>query len=212
MEIGCIFRGMDASKFRFLSVVIFLFYSLKTFSQEQKVFNLSQRVVFSGTVIRFDSLLKKVSRQTHLIFSYNTRKVNHSLIFNFPLRNYTVGEILKNIKEKTGLDYLLAENHIILKQVKRATPPVNSISAPASTDKSNFKAESQPQKSSGFTTAPELKKSINSVTENINPSDSLKSNLVENPIEPAPPKTDSLATPKTDSSKVVDSPSLERKQ
>ncbi|HTH55029.1 MAG TPA: hypothetical protein VL728_03235 [Cyclobacteriaceae bacterium] len=69
--------------------------------------------------MRLDSLLKKVSKQTGLVFSYNSRKINPSLLLSFTTREKTLKEILSIIKEKTGLDYLLADNHIVLKSVKR---------------------------------------------------------------------------------------------
>lgn len=140
---------MDAFRIRLLPVVIFLCCFAEARSQVSKASALQQRIVLSKTPIRLDSLLKKISQQTSLIFSYNARKVNRHLLLAFPSGSSTVEDLLKAIKEKTGLDYALAENHIILKQPKSSPPPVS-----ANQTHSN-KEEQQPLKKSGFIPLPE---------------------------------------------------------
>lgn len=161
---------MDALKHRYLLLALSLFYFAEALSQEQKAFPLRQRIVFSTTTVRLDSMLKKVSQQTSLIFSYNPRKLNRDLLFHFPSGSSTVEEILKAIKEKTGLDYALAENHIILKQPKTPSPP-------ALTSKANPNAEGLPQKKKAAfipSPAPSAVKKDSSIA-NVNKVDSSKS-------------------------------------
>jgi hypothetical protein len=128
---------MDALKNRYLFPALLLFCFAEALCQHSSAVSLRQRVVFSTTPIRLDSMLKKVSQQTPLIFSYNPRKVNRHLLFHFPSGSMTVEAILQAIKEKTGLDYAVAENHIILKQSKSPAPP-------AVVNKANSKTEGVP--------------------------------------------------------------------
>jgi hypothetical protein len=143
---------MDALKNRYFLPALLLCCFAKALCQQPNAVNLRQRIVFSTTSIRLDSMLKKVSQQTPMIFSYNPRKVNRHLLFHFPSGSMTVEAILQAIKEKTGLDYAVAENHIILKQAKSPAPP-------AVVNKANSKTEGVPPvKKSGTIPLPEPSK------------------------------------------------------
>jgi hypothetical protein len=122
---------MGACRFR-LPLILSVILCSNAFAQIKKPFDLSQQVALTNNSVRLDSLLKNITRQTGFIFSYNTRKVNHGLRFTFSNKNYSVNELLTKIKEKTGLDYSLADNHIILKSTRLMAAPLQVQAVPAS--------------------------------------------------------------------------------
>src|ERR1041385_3819119 len=105
-------------------LALFISFLLCVNAFAQKHFDLNHPVALSTTSIRLDSLLKEISRQTGFIFSYNTRKINDGLRFSLSNKRYSVAESLTKIKEKTNLDYALADNHIILKTIRLQASPI----------------------------------------------------------------------------------------
>ncbi|GHM99208.1 hypothetical protein WSM22_06980 [Cytophagales bacterium WSM2-2] len=126
---------MDACKNKLLLVLVWLTISYTpVWGQEKKI-------ALSGEPLRLDVLLKTITQQTGFIFSYNTRKVNQSLIFDLSQKKYSLEELLLKVKEKTGLEYSIAENHIILKTPRPIVQPVPSFTSsqvPESEKQSNL--------------------------------------------------------------------------
>jgi len=109
---------MDAWSERLLILVVALFSNFAGSGQDKNQKIASQTVILSKGVVRLDSVLKKISRQTGFIFSYNARKVNPNITLTLTQSSYALEEILMRVTEKTGLSYSIVENHIILKPAK----------------------------------------------------------------------------------------------
>ena len=177
---------MDACKFR-LSLTISILVCSNAFGQIKKPLDLNQSVAIVGNSVRLDSLLKNITRQTGFIFSYNTRKVNHGLKFTFANKNYSVKELLMKIKEKTGLDYSLADNHIILKSARLMASPMQVQAVPATlkqikkTDKTPTLTNSPPIGVSDSSKTIEPKKQSEQPTE-------ITGNVFKPPVEKITPE------------------------
>jgi hypothetical protein len=115
---------MDACN-RLLVILLVLLCS-RAFGQHSLAVQLDQRIILPASALRLDSLLKTISKQTKFAFSYNTRKLNPALSISCPSKNSSLAGILASIKEKTGLDYLIADNLIILKQTSLIARPAIS--------------------------------------------------------------------------------------
>lgn len=134
---------MAAYRTKIFFIVIFLYCS-PIFGQERTDLLLNKKITITKNRVRLDSLFKIVNQQTGLIFSYNARKVKHDFVLNLLPKSYSLNEILLKIKETTGLDYSLAENHIILKSPKSIVAQTNS-SSKENNPKSEIKNE-EPKK------------------------------------------------------------------
>lgn len=119
---------MAVYRFKLTLFISFVIWA-NAYSQGRKPLDLNHPINLPGNSVRLDSLLKEISRQSGFIFSYNTRKINHGLRFSFARKSQSLEELLVKIKEKTGLDYSVADNHIILKSVRLQSSPIEVPSA-----------------------------------------------------------------------------------
>lgn len=121
----------------FLLWIVLLASVPNAFCQEKKKLDLNQLIEFSNSSIRLDSLLRRITKETGFIFSYNTRNVNQNTILSVAARKYSIESLLTRIREKTGLTYSISDNHIILKFNKSYPSPLKVQSAPTKVEARN---------------------------------------------------------------------------
>ncbi|WP_161596688.1 hypothetical protein [Chitinophaga vietnamensis] len=118
----------DAAK-RISLAMVALLISMAVSGQRSAV--LSQKVDITQTDIRFDQLIRMLSRQTSLHFSVNTRKFTVSRRLPVSKGRQTVAQLLDGIEQRTGIGYALVGMHIIfidrpLHKVAGPLPPAIS--------------------------------------------------------------------------------------
>ncbi len=166
---------MDVSKARLFLIASLLSCS-NAFCQKKKTFDPNQQITLSGP-IRLDSLLKKISQQARFTYSYNARKVNRNLRLSFHAKNYSIEEILMKIKDKTGLDYSVADNHIILKPVSPISSPLVAPAMPAS-----LKDKKQNESLKAFKSQPTIALDSSRIKSKPKDQDSIKQNITPGQI------------------------------
>ncbi len=87
-----------------------------------------QSVRLPGGVMRLDTLLNRVSRQTHQHFSLNTKKVVPASTVNWKAGNYTLEQFLQKLCATYSITYNRSGQHIILRELpkKPANPTITS--------------------------------------------------------------------------------------
>src|SRR6187549_1583867 len=66
---------------------------------------LSKKIVVTGKQITIDSLLRIVSRQTAVEFSFNSTKISPAKKIAVPKQSLTVFQWLQNLKQEVNIDY-----------------------------------------------------------------------------------------------------------
>jgi len=94
-----------------------------------------KKITISTQTVRLDSLLKIFSRQTGMEFSFNPSKISSSKTIVVPKQKQTLSQWLTILQQRTGIQYKLVGNHIIL---------VDSVNQPPTAQKN--KALQEPQK------------------------------------------------------------------
>jgi|GEM_PF-2582730 len=190
---------MDVCNRKLITFAVALSFYSSVFGQDKNQKRTDQFVILSKGTVRLDSLLKKVTQQTGFIFSYNTRKLNHNLSLNLTQANYSLDEILLKVKEKTGLDYSIAENHIILKTGKPRSLQLAPLRTPSQGGKEQKKVtevplkKSEPKVKTDSAKAIQNTKKLESSTKSFPKKDSIQKKNGEPTIaKKAPLKTDSL--------------------
>lgn len=110
-KIPCISVAMGAIKY--VATLFFAIITASLCSAQQSRINVQQKIVLPATIIRFDSLLSIVSRQTGTKFSLNTSKFPPSRLIHLPKGPMPVAQLLAAIREDTGIYYTVLGDHII---------------------------------------------------------------------------------------------------
>lgn len=106
----------------FLLLAIFMIAAISVNGQ-QAIPSRSKNVILSAENLRFDFLLHQVTQQTGIKFSLNTQKFRPSRIIHVRKGIQSVGEILSEIKNSTGIYYTFLGDHIIFIDKR----PLNSV-------------------------------------------------------------------------------------
>ncbi|MET0392053.1 MAG: hypothetical protein ABW019_02885 [Chitinophagaceae bacterium] len=94
--------------------ILILCAGFATASAQQAFPGLDKQVVIAATTMRFDSLLQRVSRQSGIKFSVNTRKIPASRNIHLAKKTYTVRDLLSVLTVQTKIYYTTIGAHIIL--------------------------------------------------------------------------------------------------
>jgi len=90
-------------------------------------------VQLSGGMMRLDTLLNRVSRQTHQHFSLNTKKVVPGTTVNWKAGKYTLDQFLQKLCATYAITYSRSGQHIILRELPKkpaATVPFKKPAKP----------------------------------------------------------------------------------
>jgi len=100
---------------------------------------LEKKIVVTGKQITIDSLLRIISRQTAIEFSFNSKKISPAKKVAVPKQSLTIFKWLQNLRQEVNIDYKLVGNHLVLLDRGGKAPVVNMkpIFAVTNTDKRN---------------------------------------------------------------------------
>ncbi len=90
-------------------VVIFYLTVVSLFSQ-----SVSAKITIHKSKIKVENLLKEISRQSGMDFSYNPRSFDIDKKISFHIENATLDETLKKICSKIPVKYIIVEGQIVL--------------------------------------------------------------------------------------------------
>jgi hypothetical protein len=85
-----------------------------------------RNVALSSSELRIDTLLKQLSRQTNIEFSFNSNKISPSRKVSLSSKKQTVEQVMQKLKQSTGVQYKLVGNHVILIDAPRKPSPVKA--------------------------------------------------------------------------------------
>ncbi|WP_303890222.1 hypothetical protein [Terrimonas ferruginea] len=88
-------------------------------------------VQLSGGMMRLDTLLNRVSRQTHQHFSLNTKKVMPATTVNWKAGKYTLDQFLQKLCATYAITYSRSGQHIILRELPKKTAATVAAKKPA---------------------------------------------------------------------------------
>ncbi|MEI7980453.1 MAG: carboxypeptidase-like regulatory domain-containing protein, partial [Bacteroidota bacterium] len=91
-------------------LILFLFFFLKAAPQQ-----LQHHVTVDLHDKPISEILREITRQTGIEFSYDPRQIPVDKIVTVTVRNQEVREILEELLVTNGIGYLLVEKHIVLK-------------------------------------------------------------------------------------------------
>lgn len=90
-----------------------------------------QTVQLSGGMMRLDTLLNRVSRQTHQHFSLNTKKVVPATTVNWKAGKYTLEQFLQKLCATYAITYRRSGQHIILRELPKKPAATVAAKKPA---------------------------------------------------------------------------------
>lgn len=102
---------------------LFLFLSVNAGAQHT--------VQLSGGMMRLDTLLNRVSRQTHQHFSLNTKKVVPATTVNWKAGKYTLDQFLQKLCATYAITYSRSGQHIILRELPKKPVATVAVKKPA---------------------------------------------------------------------------------
>ncbi|MGF2414528.1 MAG: hypothetical protein ACQUYJ_19490, partial [Ferruginibacter sp.] len=100
--------------FKIIAISISVLSATTSICQNTAGVNLNTKVKIGTNPVRFDSLVKNISNQTKAQFSFNTRKIAPGKIFILKKGEQSLGNVLQEIRNKTGIYYKIIGSHIIL--------------------------------------------------------------------------------------------------
>lgn len=90
----------------------------ETFAQPGSRVNLETRVRISESPLRFDVLLKSLTSQTGVRFSYNANRISSAKMIALKEGRHSMAKILECIKNVTGNNYKIVGAHIIFLEAR----------------------------------------------------------------------------------------------
>jgi len=112
--------------YSFLIVVLFFFNTHLSYAQD-----LSKKVSIKMKDKPLNEVINEISKQGNINFSYSSQIITIDKRISIKAKNKSIKEILDEVLLKNGIDYLIIENQVILKQQKKETytKPVDSPKA-----------------------------------------------------------------------------------
>ena len=108
----------------FCSIIIafLLFYPKITLSQD-----LNQKISFTLRNVALSEVIDKISDITNLSFSYSPQLIQLDKKISVRVKNKNVKDVLDAVFKGSGIDYIIIENQVVLKPMKKEDVQNNRI-------------------------------------------------------------------------------------
>jgi len=98
-------------------VLLFGFFMIGNLSAQDDVLN--QRISLEFQEGMLKDILKEISRQTTIEFTYNSKTVNDNQLQGISVRNESLKTVLDSLSENSGIQYKVVKGQIVLKPSKK---------------------------------------------------------------------------------------------
>jgi hypothetical protein len=132
----------------YLTITVLLLCGSLLVHAQQPPTGLNKKVSLSSLELRVDSLLRQLSRQSGVQFSFNSRRISPSKKVRFTSRTQTPQRVLEQLKESLGIGYKMVGGHVILVDNPKHTAQPEKPASPVMTSsgKKQVKAPQEPAK------------------------------------------------------------------
>jgi hypothetical protein len=121
----------------FLLISILIVVTCSNINGQNKTINLTKPIPINAKLLRIDSMLKIVSRETGLIFSYDASKIKTTTVIILKKQNPNLVEIFSLLKNQASLDCKLLDDHAVLYHSKTQESLQPRVSSKNTTTKIN---------------------------------------------------------------------------